>query len=163
MVGNGPGEALFCTALAIIRGRTKACRSQRRPLADVGRTAGASASLHVRRSRDDDRDPRRRSDPPDGDRHLPGDQHPRRRSRMGLGNVQGAQVPLPTAGKQREIVVDLDTAKLYAWDLAASDISTAVNAQNLVLPSGTVKIGAQEYPVLVNASPSIVDEFNHPL
>jgi multidrug efflux pump subunit AcrB len=80
--------------------------------------------------------------------------------RPGLATVQGAQLPLPIGGKQREIVVDLDTEKLYAWGLSASDISNAVNAQNLVLPSGTVKIGEQEYPILVNASPPVVDGFN---
>src|SRR5580704_6577167 len=61
--------------------------------------------------------------------------------RPGLATVQGAQLPLPIGGKQREIVVDLDTAKLYAWGLSPSDISSTVNAQNLALPSGTVKIG----------------------
>jgi multidrug efflux pump subunit AcrB len=80
--------------------------------------------------------------------------------RPGLATVQGAQLPLPMGGKQREIVVDLDPQKLYAWSLSPSDISNAVNAQNLVLPSGTVKIGLQEYPILVNASPPVVDGFN---
>jgi multidrug efflux pump subunit AcrB len=80
--------------------------------------------------------------------------------RPGLATVQGAQLPLPIGGKQREIVVDLDPSKLYAWGLSPSDISNAVNAQNLVLPSGTVKIGPQEYPILVNDSPAVVDGFN---
>jgi multidrug efflux pump subunit AcrB len=81
--------------------------------------------------------------------------------RPGLATVRGAQLPLAMGGKQREIVVDLDTPKLFAWGLSASDISDAVNLQNLTLPSGTVKIGAQEYPILVNASPSTVDAFNN--
>ncbi|MDB4997822.1 MAG: Cobalt-zinc-cadmium resistance protein CzcA [Myxococcaceae bacterium] len=80
--------------------------------------------------------------------------------RPGLATVQGAQLPLPIGGKQRQIVVDLDTTKLWAWSLSPSDVSTAVNAQNLVLPGGTVKIGSQEYPVVVNASPSMIDGFN---
>jgi multidrug efflux pump subunit AcrB len=80
--------------------------------------------------------------------------------RPGLATVRGAQLPLALGGKQREIVVDLDTPKLFAWGLSASDISNAVNLQSLTLPSGTVKIGAQEYPILVNASPPTVDAFN---
>jgi multidrug efflux pump subunit AcrB len=80
--------------------------------------------------------------------------------RPGLATVQGAQLPLPIGGKARQVVVDLDTAKLYAWGLSASDVSNAVSAQNLVLPSGTVKISRQEYPILVNASPSVIDGFN---
>jgi multidrug efflux pump subunit AcrB len=80
--------------------------------------------------------------------------------RPGLATVRGAQLPLPIGGKQREIVVDLDTPKLFAWGLSASDISNALSLQNLALPSGTVKIGAQEYPIRVNASPTAVDGFN---
>jgi multidrug efflux pump subunit AcrB len=80
--------------------------------------------------------------------------------RPGLATVKGAQLPLPIGGKQREIVVDLDPQKLFAWNLSPSDISNAVNAQNLVLPSGTVKIGLQEYPILVNASPAAALGFN---
>ncbi|HWZ90957.1 MAG TPA: efflux RND transporter permease subunit, partial [Polyangiaceae bacterium] len=80
--------------------------------------------------------------------------------RPGLATVQGAQLPLPIGGKQRQIEVDLDPEKLFAWGLSASDISNAVTAQNLVLPSGTAKIGVQEYPILVNGSPEAVGGFN---
>jgi multidrug efflux pump subunit AcrB len=80
--------------------------------------------------------------------------------RPGLATVQGAQLPLPIGGKQRQIEVDLDPEKLFAWGLSASDISNAVTAQNLVLPSGTAKIGAQEYPILINGSPEAVAGFN---
>jgi CzcA family heavy metal efflux pump len=81
--------------------------------------------------------------------------------RTGLATVQGAQLPLPLGGKLREIVVDLDLEKLFALGLSPSDVSNAVDAQNLVLPSGTVKMGRQEYPLVVNASPEIVDELNN--
>jgi multidrug efflux pump subunit AcrB len=81
--------------------------------------------------------------------------------RPGLASVQGAQLPLPIGGLQRQIMVDLDTAKLYAWGLAPSDVSAAVNLQNLILPTGTVKIAAQEYPILINASPTVIEDFNN--
>ncbi|HEY0463652.1 MAG TPA: efflux RND transporter permease subunit, partial [Polyangiaceae bacterium] len=80
--------------------------------------------------------------------------------RPGLATVAGAQVPLPVGGKQRELVVDLDTDKLFAQGFSPADISNALGAENLVLPSGTAKIGAQEYPILVNGSPDVVDAFN---
>jgi multidrug efflux pump subunit AcrB len=80
--------------------------------------------------------------------------------RPGLATVQGAQLPLPIGGKLRQIEVDLDPEKLFAWGLSASDISDAVTAQSLVLPSGTAKIGALEYPILVNGSPEAVAGFN---
>src|ERR1700730_3963699 len=81
--------------------------------------------------------------------------------RTGLATVQGAQVPLPLGGKLRQIVVDLDLQKLFALGLSPSDVSNAVNVQNLVLPSGTIKMGRQEYPLVVNASPEVVDDLNN--
>src|SRR5712692_5930714 len=80
--------------------------------------------------------------------------------RVGLATVPGAQLPLPLGGKVRQIMVDLDPQKLYAWGIAPGEISTALNSQNLILPSGTAKIGAQEYPILLNSSPSVVNGFN---
>src|SRR5437667_171862 len=77
-----------------------------------------------------------------------------------LATVRGAQLPLPFGGKQREVVVDLDPQKLFAWGLSPSDVSAALARQNLILPTGTAKIGLQEYPILVNSSPSLVAEFN---
>jgi multidrug efflux pump subunit AcrB len=80
--------------------------------------------------------------------------------RPGLATVQGAQLPLPVGGKQRQIVVDLDPLKLFAWNLSPADISNAVNAQNLILPSGSAKIGEHEYPIVVNGSPALVGSLN---
>ena len=81
--------------------------------------------------------------------------------RTGLATVPGAQLPLPVGGKVRQVVVDLDLQKLFAWGLSPADISTAVNSQNVILPSGTAKIGALEYPILLNASPSVIDGLNN--
>jgi len=80
--------------------------------------------------------------------------------RTGLATVQGAQLPLPYGGLQREVVVDLDLEKLYALKLSPSDVSGALGTQNLILPSGTAKIGLQEYPILTNSSPADVADFN---
>ena len=80
--------------------------------------------------------------------------------RTGLATVQGAQVPLPVGGKVREVVVDLDLQKLFAWGLSPADISSAVNAQNVILPSGTAKMGTLEYPIVFNGSPSAADGLN---
>jgi multidrug efflux pump subunit AcrB len=77
-----------------------------------------------------------------------------------LATVRGAQLPLPLGGKQRQIVVDLDPQKLFAWKLSPSDVSAAVARQNLIAPAGTAKIGLQEYPIRLNASPNVVAQFN---
>lgn len=75
--------------------------------------------------------------------------------RPGMATVPGAQIPYPYGGTVRQIMVDIDPEKLYAWKLSPTDVSNAVNAQNLILPSGTAKIGTQEYNVRLNSSPEI--------
>src|SRR3954470_10003629 len=80
--------------------------------------------------------------------------------RTELATVQGAMIPWPYGGKQRYIVVDLEPDKLYGYGLSAGDVSTAVNLQNLILPSGTAKIGTQEYYVRLNSSPEVVEAIN---
>ncbi|MGD0678281.1 MAG: efflux RND transporter permease subunit [Polyangiaceae bacterium] len=73
--------------------------------------------------------------------------------RTGLATVQGAQMPWPYGGKQRQVMVDIDLPRLYALGLSPNDVSNAVLAQNLVLPSGTAKIGDQELLFRLNGSP----------
>jgi multidrug efflux pump subunit AcrB len=73
--------------------------------------------------------------------------------RTPLGTVQGATVSYPFGGKQRSVMVDLNLDELYAKQLSPSDVSNALNLQNLVLPAGTAKIAKTEYQVRVNSSP----------
>src|SRR3984957_16314922 len=73
--------------------------------------------------------------------------------RTGLATVQGAQLPWPYGGKQRQVMIDIDLPRLYALGLSPNDVSNAVQAQNLVLPSGTAKIGSQEPIFRLNSSP----------
>jgi multidrug efflux pump subunit AcrB len=80
--------------------------------------------------------------------------------RTQLATVQGASIPLPFGGKQRQIMVDLDPNQLYAKHLSPADISSALNQQNLILPTGTAKIGDREYQVALNSSPTTVDAMN---
>ena len=76
--------------------------------------------------------------------------------RTPLATVQGAAVPSPYGGKMRQILVDLDPAAMYAKQLSATDVSNALNLQNLILPAGSVKIADREYQVKVNSSPEIL-------
>ena len=80
--------------------------------------------------------------------------------RVGLATVRGAAMPWPYGGKMRLVSVDLDLASLKARNLAPIDVVNAVNAQNLVFPSGTAKIGSTEYPVELNTSPKVMSELN---
>ena len=81
--------------------------------------------------------------------------------RTQLATVQGAAMPFPYGGKPRLISVDTDPAALQAKGLSPVDIVNAVNAQNLILPTGTAKMGALEYNVEMNASPTTVAELNN--
>ena len=80
--------------------------------------------------------------------------------RTRLATVQGASVPLPWGGKSRQIMVDLDPNALYAKHLSGIDVSNALNAQSLILPAGTARIGGTEYLVKTNSSLSTVAEMN---
>jgi len=81
--------------------------------------------------------------------------------RTPLGTVQGASVSYPFGGKQRSVMVDLNLDELYAKQLSPSDVSNALNLQNLVLPTGTAKIAKTEYQVRVNSSPVKLDDLNN--
>jgi CzcA family heavy metal efflux pump len=74
--------------------------------------------------------------------------------------VPGAAIPFPYGGKQRVIAVDLDTAALQSKGLTPVDVVSAVSAQNLILPSGSAKIGPMQYQVEMNGSPSSVAGLN---
>src|SRR5438477_10886892 len=57
-------------------------------------------------------------------------------------------------------MVDLDLDALYARGLSPNDVSAAISNQNLIIPAGTVKMGAQEYTVKLNSSPDVIAAFN---
>ena len=80
--------------------------------------------------------------------------------RTRLATVPGISVPLPYGGKVRSVMVDLDTDALYGKGLSATDISSALNLQNLILPTGTAKIGTREYLIQLNSSPELVSAIN---
>src|SRR5216684_2819190 len=80
--------------------------------------------------------------------------------RTRLATIPGISVPLPYGGKVRSVMVDLDADALYGKGLSATDISNALNLQNLILPTGTVKVGTREYLIRLNSSPELVSAMN---
>src|SRR2546422_9626189 len=80
--------------------------------------------------------------------------------RTQLVTVPGASIPYPYGGKQRQVMVDLDPRLLQSKGLSPADVVTALRLQNIVLPSGTAKIGQFEYDVALHASPRTVAELN---
>jgi len=81
--------------------------------------------------------------------------------RTQLITVPGAVVPLPYGGKQRQVMISLDHNRMQARNISPTDVVGAVNAQNLILPSGTVKLGKSELDVRTNTSPRTVAELNN--
>jgi multidrug efflux pump subunit AcrB len=80
--------------------------------------------------------------------------------RTQLATIEGAQTPFPYGGKQRQIQVDLDLHALEAKGLSPVDVVNAINAQNLIAPSGTMKVDRFEYAVETNSAPSVVADLN---
>jgi multidrug efflux pump subunit AcrB len=77
-----------------------------------------------------------------------------------LITVPGTSVPYPYGGKQRYVEVNLNYRAMQARGVTAADVISAVNAQNLILPSGTAKIGQFEYQIGTNASPPTIIDLN---
>ena len=80
--------------------------------------------------------------------------------RTGLSTVQGASMPYPYGGLQRQVQVDLNPDALRAQGLSGNDVTAALSTQNSILPAGTQKIGDREYFVSVNSNPSTIAELN---
>ena len=77
-----------------------------------------------------------------------------------LSNVKGAAIPLPYGGKVRQVQVDTDPNLLYAHHISATDVSLALNQQNLILPAGVARMGDREFIIKLNSSPAVVSAMN---
>src|SRR6185295_16279636 len=81
--------------------------------------------------------------------------------RTQLSTIQGLTLPAPYGGKERQIMVDLDTQALQAKGITPKEVADAVTANNLAFPTGVARIGSQEYPVSLNNTPTTADAFNN--
>src|SRR5580692_3898334 len=80
--------------------------------------------------------------------------------RTQLAGVAGASIPFPYGGRTRQVQVDLDQRLLQARGVSADDVVNAINAQNLIIPAGTQKVGEFEYNIKLNGSPVAVQDIN---
>ena len=78
--------------------------------------------------------------------------------RAELVTIPGVQIPFPYGGKQRQIMIDIDPARLHARGLSPRDVQAALGRENVVLPAGTAKLGANELPVILSGTPETLDE-----
>ena len=81
--------------------------------------------------------------------------------RVQLATIEGAQEPFPYGGKQREIMVDLNQQALEARGLSPADLINAVANQNVIAPSGDMKIGRFDYEVETNSAPSLLQAIDN--
>src|SRR5258707_13049461 len=81
--------------------------------------------------------------------------------RTRLATVPGISVPLPYGGKVRSVMVHLNPPALFGKGLSATDVSNALSLQNLILPTGTVKVGTREYLIQLNSSKELISQLNN--
>ena len=82
------------------------------------------------------------------------------RIRPALVTIPGAIVPHPYGGQPKQLLVSLDQHKLMAKNLTASDVHSALNNQNLVVPAGDQKIRSYDWMVQSNAAPLKIEDFD---
>ena len=80
--------------------------------------------------------------------------------RTQLVTVPGVGIPYPYGGKQRQVQVDLNVPALQSKGLSPADVVNTIAAQNLILPSGTIKLGPFEYQLESNSAPQTIDALN---
>ncbi|MBX9963279.1 MAG: efflux RND transporter permease subunit [Burkholderiales bacterium] len=80
--------------------------------------------------------------------------------RVRLFTIPGLQTPAPFGGRLRQISVDLNPTLMTAKGVSPNDVVNAIQTSNLLIPSGTARIGTFDYNVLMNSSPATVDDFN---
>ncbi|NVB81175.1 MAG: efflux RND transporter permease subunit [Kofleriaceae bacterium] len=78
--------------------------------------------------------------------------------RSELTTIPGAQIPYPYGGKQRQVMVDIDPRRLHGLGMSPRDVQVALSEQNVILPTGTAKLGTNEYPVLLDSTPDTLEE-----
>src|SRR3982751_6002145 len=80
--------------------------------------------------------------------------------RLRLFTIPGLSTPAPFGGRSRQVMVDLAPRKMQARGVSAQDVVTALATNNVILPAGQARIGGTSYDVLMNSSPSNVEDFN---
>src|SRR5271163_5010610 len=75
-----------------------------------------------------------------------------------LVTVPGAVLPLPYGGKSPQISVNMDQNLMQSKGVSPGDLLAALNAQNVVMPSGTATVGPLEYDVRTNSAPRTIEE-----
>src|SRR5207237_7768070 len=79
--------------------------------------------------------------------------------RLRLFTIPGLATPAPYGGKSRQIMVDIDPARVAAKGLSPNDVVQAVLQSNVLVPAGSAQIGGTKYDVQLNSSPDTIQGF----
>ncbi|HZS37237.1 MAG TPA: efflux RND transporter permease subunit, partial [Polyangia bacterium] len=79
--------------------------------------------------------------------------------RVKLFTIPGLSSPAPFGGKSRQVNLDIDPRQLASKGLSPADVVAALQASNVIVPAGTARIADREYNVVMNSSPSVVEQF----
>lgn len=82
------------------------------------------------------------------------------RVRPQISTVPGSRLSQAFGGKTRQIMVDLEPDQLVAYNVTPEEVLNAVAAQNLTLPSGTLRLAEREYNVRLNSKPDVITTLN---
>jgi multidrug efflux pump subunit AcrB len=80
--------------------------------------------------------------------------------RLRLFTIPGLATPAPFGGKSRQVMVDIDPARVAAKGLSPNDVVNTVLQSNVLVPAGTADINDTRYDVTLNSSPRTVQQFN---
>src|SRR5881396_1223146 len=80
--------------------------------------------------------------------------------RRQLESVNGVGQVLILGGRQRQINIWLDADRLRAYNLTVTDVSRALQAQNIEIPGGRVDQGPQSLTLRTRGRIQSVEEFN---
>src|SRR5262245_48559531 len=81
--------------------------------------------------------------------------------RLRLFTIPGLSIPAAFGGKQRQIIVEVDTAKASSKGLSQMDVVNAMGTTNVIVPAGIARLGPNEYNIQLNSSPRVVEQFHH--
>jgi len=80
--------------------------------------------------------------------------------RLRLFTIPGLSIPGAFGGKNRQIIVEVDSGKASSKGLSQMDVVNAMGTTNVIVPAGIARLGPNEYNIQLNSSPKIVDQFN---
>ncbi len=80
--------------------------------------------------------------------------------RVKLFTIPGLTVPAPFGGRLRQVSVELNPPLMNAKGVSPNDVVNALQTSNVLIPAGTARIGDLDYNVMMNSSPTAVEQFN---